>query len=444
MTRVLIIDDENDICFLVSEILSDESFSCQTANNSNEAISKFNKFQPELIILDVWLGNSELDGLELLLKFKELNPLLPVIIISGHGNVDMAVNAIKNGAYDFLEKPFNSDKLIITSNRAIESAKLIKENNKLMSIASPSIPLIGKSNFINNLNKNLKKISESNSRVLISGPRGVGKKLLSHAIHQHSVYSKIFCNIIDIKNSLDDELDNFFTESENNINKNIFVQSNNNTLIIENIDSLNINYQKKFLFLLENKDFFNKNNIDINQKIISISSKNILNEISKGNFLQSLYERLSVINIQVPPINQRRNDIMPISEFYLNFHKKDKNRNLSFSPQAQSKLELYEWPGNISQIINYVERTIILNHNLNINTSFEIENIPLDMGSFKKDNDNTDKYELSLKEARYKFEKDYLLSQIKRFNGNMKNISEFTGMERTALYRKLKSLNIDI
>ena len=444
MTRVLIIDDENDICFLVSEILSDESFSCQTANNSNEAISKFHKFHPELIILDVWLGNSELDGLELLLKFKELNPLLPVIIISGHGNVNMAVNAIKNGAYDFLEKPFNSDKLIITSNRAIESAKLIKENNKLMTIASPNIPLIGKSNFINYLNKNLFKIAESNSRVLISGPIGAGKKLLSHIIHQNSDYSKIFCNIIDVKNSSDDELDNFFTESEEKINKNIFVQSNNNTLIIENIDSLNINYQKKFLFFLENKDFFTKNNIYLNQKIISTTSKNILNEISKGNFLQSLYERLSVINIEVPPINQRRSDIIPISEFYLNFHNNDKKRQLSFSSQAQSKLELYDWPGNISQIINYIEKTIILNNSLKINTSLEIENIPLDMGASNKDNDNADKYELSLKEARNKFEKDYLLSQIKRFNGNIIKISEFTGMERTALYRKFKSLNIEI
>ena len=155
MSKVLIIDDESDICFLISEILNDESFICETANNSTDALDKYNKINPDLIILDVWLGNSELDGIELLLKFKSLNSLVPIVIISGHGTVDMAVNAIKNGAYDFIEKPFNSDKLIVTSKRAIESAKLLKENNKLKLIVNENIPLVGNSNFIDQLNKDI-------------------------------------------------------------------------------------------------------------------------------------------------------------------------------------------------------------------------------------------------------------------------------------------------
>ena len=296
MSRVLIIDDENDICFLISEVLNDESFVCDSANNSTQALKKFYKFNPDLIILDVWLDNSELDGIELLSKFKDLNPLVPIIVISGHGTVDMAVNAIKKGAYDFIEKPFNSDKLIITSKRAIESATLLKENNKLKSMVSLNTPLIGNSNFINQLKKNINKIAQSNSRILITGNSGTGKKLVAQTIHQNSIFSDSLCTIIDIKNTSDKELGIFFSDLSEEINDNIIVQSNNTTLILDNIDFLNINYQKKLLFFLENKNFFIKNKINLKQKITAISSKSIEDEILKGNFLKILYDRLSVIN----------------------------------------------------------------------------------------------------------------------------------------------------
>ena len=443
MSRVLIVDDENDICFLISEILNDESFLCDTANDSTQALKKFNKFNPDLIILDVWLGNSEFDGIELLAKFKDLNPLVPIIVISGHGTVDMAVNAIKNGAYDFIEKPFNSDKLTVTSKRAIESATLLKENNKLRSMVSLNTPLIGKSNFINQLKKNLNKIAQSNSRILITGDSGTGKKLIAQSIHQNSIFSDSLCTIIDIKNTSEKEMEIFFSDLIKNINDNIIVQSNNTTLILDNIDFLNINYQKKLLFFLENNEFFIKNKINLRQKITAISSKKIEDEIIKGNFLQILYDRLSVIKLEIPPINSRREDIVPICEHYLNYYRKNKKYNFTFSKSAKIKLELYDWPGNISQIINYAEKTIILNQNLNNDDDYEIENLPLDMGEYKKVEKNENNYELSLKEARNNFEKDYLLSQIKRFNGNIKKISEFTGMERTALYRKFKSLKIE-
>ena len=443
MPRVLIIDDENDICFLISEILSDESFVCTSAINSTEGLKKFTEFKPDLIILDVWLSNSEFDGIELLLKFKDLNPMVPVIIISGHGNVDMAVNAIKNGAYDFIEKPFNSDKLTVTSKRAIESANLLKENNKLKSMFSPNIQLIGESNFIRQLNKNLKKIAQSNSRVFIEGNPGTGKKLISQIIHQNSIYSKSLCTIIDVKNTSEKELNLLFSDLNEDINNNIITQSNNTTLILENIFFLNINHQKNLLFFLENDYFFTNQKINIEQKIISLSKKNIESEINKGNFLQTLYNRLSLIKLKIPSINTRRDDIIPICQYYLKYYNKDKDINFSFSKNAISKLEIYNWPGNISQIINYVEKTIILNQNSNNQNNFEIDNLPLDMGELSNIGKNENNYELSLKEARNNFEKDYLLSQIKRFNGNIKKISDFTGMERTALYRKFKSLNIE-
>ena len=444
MSKVLIIDDETDICFLISEILYDEEFITETANNSNHALSKYDQFKPDLIILDVWLGNSELDGIELLSKFKDLNPLIPIIIISGHGNVDMAVNAIKIGAYDFIEKPFNSEKLIVTCKRAIESALLIRENNRLKSIMNSSIVLVGKSNFINELKKNINKISESNSRIFITGPIGSGKKLTAQLIHQSSIFGKNLCFIIDFKNISENEIENIFSDLSKDLNENLLVQSNNTTLILNNIDLLTIYFQKKLLFFLENNQFYSKNNIFIKQKIISITSKDIKKEISQGNFLQSLYNRLAVIYLEIPSINSRREDIIPICEYYLNYYNKNKKFNFTFSDTAKAKLQLYDWPGNVSQIINYAEKTIILNHNLNDNSHFEIDNLPLEMGNYNIKNKIENKFELSLKEARNKFEKDYLISQIKRFNGNIKKISDFTGMERTALYRKFKSLNINL
>ena len=292
MTRTLIIDDENDICFLISEILNDENFTCETANDSNKALDIFNTFNPELIILDVWLGKSELDGIQLLKKFKDLNPFIPIIIISGHGTVDMAVNAIKNGAYDFIEKPFNSDKIIVTSKRAIESAKLIKENNKLKSMMKPNTPLIGDSVFVNQLKKDLNKIAASNSRVFLSGPYGSGKKLISQLIHEKSIYSQSFCTIIDFKISSEEKMKVLFSELENELSENILIQSNNTTLILDNIDSLNINYQKKLLFFLENNNFFKKNKFDIKQKIISLSNKDMKEEIQKAFCISSFISLL--------------------------------------------------------------------------------------------------------------------------------------------------------
>ena len=441
-SKVLIIDDEKDICFLISEILLDEKFITDFAYNSKEALSKFISYQPDLVILDVWLGNGDLDGIELLKKFKELDSSIPIIIISGHGTVDMAVNAIKNGAYDFLEKPFNSEKIIILSKRALESAKLINENKYLKKIANPLIPLVGSSNFIMNLNKNLDKISKSKSRVMITGPQGSGKRLIAQSINKHSIYSDLLANFIDFKNLENYEISNFFPKEKSKINENLLVKSNNRTLILDNIDYLPISFQKNLLTYLENDNFFSEQKINLNIKIISISSIDIQNEISKGNFMKSLFDRLNVISIFAPPISERRDDIIPISNYYLNYFNKNIKNNFSLSKNSINKLETYEWPGNIRQLINYIEKTIILNQDLNSDTNFQLDNLPIDMGELKNDNNHQISLSLSLKDAKFNFEKEYLLSQIKRFNGNMIKISEFTGMERSALYRKLKSLNI--
>ena len=443
MHKVLIIDDEKDICFLISEILKDEDYITTSALNSDDAIKKFSENKPDLIILDVWLSNSKLDGIELLQEFKTLDNKIPVIIISGHGTVDLAVKSIKNGAYDFLEKPFNSDKLIILSKRAIESSQLISENKDLKNIVVPNIPLVGNSSYNKKISKKIKEQANSKSRLLLSGAFGTGKKHLANLIHQESVFKDKLPMSIDFKKLTNDSLDKLFTDNEKNLNENIFLRSNNNTLILLNIDNLPINYQKKILFFLENENFFKNLNIKLNIKIISLSEKNLKDEIEKGNFLQSLYDRISIECITTIPLSQRRDDVLPILDYYLNNIGGD-SKSFKFSKSALTKLQMYDWPGNVSQLINYVEKSLILNQDNDIGDELEVDDLALQMGDHPDNIDIKQSLDLSLKEARFEFEKEYLLSQIKRFNGNISKVSDFTGMERTALYRKLKSLDIKI
>jgi two-component system nitrogen regulation response regulator NtrX len=442
--KVLIIDDEKDICYLISEILKDEEFITESVLNSSEAIGKLETFRPDLIILDVWLGpKSELDGIELLIKIMKINPFIPVIVITGHGTVDMAVSAIKNGAYDFIEKPFNSEKITILSKRAIESAKLANENKLLKKIAHPNTPLIGNSSFIINVKKDLEGLSKSKSRILITGSRGSGKKLIAQIIHNNLFGSEKLVKIIDFKNLSDSELSEMLDENQDKTtNKNIFINSNDGTLVFDNIDSLPIFFQKKILYYLENEDFLNKSNIKWNIKIISISAKNIDYEVQQGNFLKGLFNRLNVIRIKVPPINERREDIIPICNYYLDYFNKNKKYNFSLSKKSSNQLEVYDWPGNVHQIINYIEKTIITFQDLNSESDYMLDDLSDDMSEIEDNSSITTHFGLSLKVARQNFEREYLLSQIKRFNGNIIKISEFTGMERTALYRKFKSLNI--
>ena len=443
MHKVLIIDDERDICFLISEILKDEKYITSSAYNSDEAISKFETIKPDLIILDVWLSNSKLDGIELLKEFKLKDNKIPIIIISGHGTVDLAVKSIKNGAYDFLEKPFNSDKLIILTKRAIESSLLINENKDLKEILVQKIPLIGDSAYIKKLNKTIADQSLTNSRLLIQGNFGTGKKHIANLIHQRSDFKDKLPVSIDFKKLSNEALEKLFVDTQNNINENLLVRSNNNTLILLNIDTLPINLQKKFLFFLENKEIFNNLKLSLKQKIICISEKDLNEEIEKGNFIKRLFDRISTDKIDIKNLSERREDILPILNFYLN-HMSGNTYNFKFSKSALTKLQLYDWPGNISQLINYVEKSLILNQDNKSTNELEVDDLALQMGDESKVASSNQSLDLSLKEARLEFEKDYLLSQIKRFDGNMTKISNFTGMERTALYRKIKSLNIKI
>ena len=443
MYKVLIIDDEKDICFLISEILKDEKYTTYTAQNSDEAIENFNKNKPDLVILDVWLSNSKLDGIEILKEFKNINKNIPVIIISGHGTVDLAVSAIKNGAYDFLEKPFNSDKLIILSNRAIENSRLKNENKNLKELITPNVSLIGESNFINITKKNIINFSKSNSRLLIEGQFGVGKSLIANQIHQNSKYKEKIPLKIDFASLNESNLEDLFSEDLKNLSDNLFVRSNENTLILSNVDQIPLKFQKQLLFFIENPEFFKSSNIELDHKIITISEKKLDEEVENGNVLIRLYERLKVDHLKCPSLSNRIPDIQPILNYYVSKFN-TRNVNLSFSKSAISKLEMFNWPGNIAQLVNYVEKTVILNQSATKDLILDVDSLALDMGDYNNDAISSNNYDLSLREARIEFEKEYLISQIKRFSGNITKVSEFTGMERTALYRKLKSLNISV
>lgn len=443
MYKVLIIDDEKDICFLISEILKDEKYLTYSALNSDEAINQFNKYNPDLVILDVWLSNSKLDGIEILKAFKKINSNVPVIIISGHGTVDLAVSSIKNGAYDFIEKPFNSDKLLILAKRAIESSKLLNENKNLKELVTPDIDLIGNSNFIKNTKKSLEVFSKSNSRLLIEGPFGVGKKLIANQIHKRSKYSNKIPLYIDFATLNESNLEVLFSTDIKNLNDNLFIRSNLNTLILSNIDLIPLQFQKQFLFFIENSDFFKSANINLELKMITISDKKLEDEIANGNFLSRLYDRLKVDHLVCPSLSNRVPDIMPILNYYISKFN-SRSIDLSFSKSAISKLEMFNWPGNVAQLVNYVEKTVILNQTSANDLVLDVDNLALEMGDYSKDQTSTNNHDLSLKEARMEFEKEYLVSQIRRFSGNISKVSEFTGMERTALYRKLKSLNISV
>ena len=443
MHKVLIIDDEKDICFLISEILKDEKYLTISALNSDEAIKKFSENKPDLIILDVWLSNSKLDGIELLKEFKSLDNKIPIIIISGHGTVDLAVKSIKNGAYDFLEKPFNSDKLIILARRAIESSQLINENKDLKDLVVPNKPLVGNSQFIKKLSKIINEQATSNSRLYISGEFGTGKKHLANFIHQKSQFKDKLPVAIDFRKLTNEALDKLFLDTKENLNENLFVRSNNNTLILLNIEYLPLHYQKKLIFFLENKNFFENHDIKLNLKIISISEKKLNLEIDKGNFLKRLLDRISTVSIKTIPLSQRRDDILPILNHYLS-EISGSGDNFKFSKSALTKLQTYDWPGNVSQLINYVEKSLILNQDNNHSNELEVDDLALQMGDDSSSISSNQSLDLSLKEARFEFEKEYLISQINRFNGNISKVSDFTGMERTALYRKIKSLDIKI
>ncbi len=450
---ILIIDDEADIRELTTDILSEEGFDCVAVSDSLSAFEAINKKMPSVVLLDIWLQGSEMDGLGILEILKQRYVNLPVIMISGHGNVETAVNSIKIGAYDYLEKPFSSEKLVITVKHAYETLKLKKENSDLRKKIVSKLEFIGNSEKISSLKLVIDKIAPTMGRVLISGECGVGKELVARIIHKKSKRnSNPFVTINASLLSDENVSSELFGESKNGAGSKysfgVFELAKKGTLFIDEVSEIPIPIQKKILKFLKQQtsdDLAQKEKLDV--RIISSTSKDLVQEVKNGNFLQELYYRLNVIGIEVPPLRSRVGDIPLLCEHFLKYFEK----NLGFvkktiAADAISAMQEYHWPGNIRQLRNTIEWLLIMNAK---STSSAIRASALPHDIVSKDGNNVHKTEINLdmlslplREAREIFERKYLIAQMARFNQNISKASSFVGMERSALHRKLKSLGL--
>ena len=447
MGDILIVDDEKDIRELVSDILIDEGYTTQLAANSEDTFKSIEKSKPKLIILDIWLKESKLDGIDILKHVKLNNPDIPVVIISGHGNIEIAVAAIKQGAYDFIEKPFNIDQLTVVIARAMETSRLRIENAAFKIKEIPSFELIGNSSVFKNFNQQLDKVSSGNSRIMLTGPSGSGKEVAARYIHKNSPrkdFAFVTVNSASMSSERMEEL-LFGSESNGNIQLGLLEQANGGVLYLDEVGDMPIGTQSKILRVLVDQQFMrigSKTNTSVDFRVISSSSKNLVQEIQNKNFREDLYHRLNVIPISVPSLEDRIEDIPYISNFFIDeLSEKQGLPKRKLSQKAVVHLQSRNWPGNIRQLRNVLERSLILG-----SQSGEISISELETKEIIK-NDNSVEMDgnmlgLPLREARELFEKDYLIAQINRFGGNISKTSQFVGMERSALHRKLKTLNV--
>ena len=439
MTEVLIIDDEIDISESISAILQDEGLKCTTVSNSIDAIDSINKVAYELIILDVWLNEEDYDGIKLLKLIKKDYPKIPVIIISGHGNIDMAVEAIKEGAYEFVEKPFKSERLILSVSRALE-VKLMKEENKeLKEINFNKDVFIGSSIGAVKIREIVKKIAPTTSRVLITGDSGTGKDLIAKEIHNNSLFKEgpfivVNASLLEPK-GIENEL--FGIENDGLIkHTGLFEKANKGTLFIDEVGEMPIQTQIKILRILTDQSFTRiggEKEVKIETRIIASSTKNLLLAIENNTFRKDLYHRLNVVELNLPKLADRVEDIDELILYFISkLSKKTKTEINEVLINIKKKFLHYDWPGNIRELKNVVERELIIGEKEGFSDNDEL------YGDF----DEKNVISMPLKNAREAFERNYLLSQIKRFNGNISKTATFIGMERSALHRKLKQLKI--
>jgi two-component system nitrogen regulation response regulator NtrX len=447
--NILIVDDEKDIRQLISDILKDEGYSTKLAANSTECINEINSSPPDLLILDIWLKDSHMDGIDILKVSQRDNPEIPVVIISGHGNIEIAVAAIKQGAYDFIEKPFNTDQLLVVINRAMEVSKLRRENSALKIQDITRSEMVGKSTAFKNLKNNLDKVTKSNGRVLLTGPPGSGKEVAARYIHANSNRNNfpfITINCASIESNRMEEVLFGSQYKGSEVEPGLLEMAHGGMVYFDEVADMPIGTQSKILRVLVEQQFIRLGGSDIvrvDLRVISSTTKNLKALITEGKFREELYHRLNVVPIEVPSLEDRRDDIPELSLLFLQeLHSQQGLSARKLSEDSLAFLQSMEWPGNVRQLKNHIERILILGPNddfisvneLNeLDPSFEDENIETVINNIVT---------LPLREARELFERDYLLTQINRFGGNISRTASFVGMERSALHRKLKSLNI--
>lgn len=450
MSDILIVDDERDIRELVSEILRDEGYGTRLAANSDEAMAAVAAEVPALMVLDLWLKDSQMDGIGILMAVKREYPEIPVVIISGHGNIEIAVAAIKKGAYDFIEKPFNIDQLLVVIGRAMETSRLRRENVQLRRRDGGPVEMIGASTAFKLLKAQLGKVTRSNGRVLLTGPSGSGKEVAARYIHAQSNRSggpfvTVACASIE-----PDKMESVLFGQEvaaQGVVPGLLEQAHGGILYLDEVADMPPGTQSKILRVLVDQAFVRvggSERVKVDLRVISSTTRDLRAEIAAGQFRQELYDRLNVVPIAVPGLTERREDIPALAEHFIElFHQTQSLPRRVLGPDAEAQLQAMNWPGNIRQLRNVIERALILGEgagpiearDLQADTSPDTEEgrVVLSGGLAT----------LPLREARELFEREYLLTQINRFGGNISRTASFVGMERSALHRKLKSLGVN-
>ena len=450
MSDILIVDDERDIRELISEILIDEGYTTRLAGTSEDAMGEITSQPPGLLILDIWLKDSDMDGIDILKKVKSDYPEVPVVIISGHGNIEIAVAAIKQGAYDFIEKPFNIDQLLVVIRRAMETSRLRRENITLRKKDAPVSDLIGSSAGFRALVSQLDKVAKSNSRIMLRGGSGVGKETAARYIHAQSdraagPFVVVGCATIE-PDRMEEVL--FGRESgDQNWAQGLLEQAHGGVIYFDEVADMPLVTQSKILRVLVDQKFQRvggNDQIKVDLRVLSSTSCDLEVEIAERRFREELYHRLNVVPVEVPTLEERREDIPELVEHFVEHFNQTQGLNMrKLSDDAATLLQTLPWPGNIRQLKNVIERILILSDGTG---PISADEIPTDKQKSAGTNDgggmSANWATLPLREAREAFEREYLITQINRFGGNISKTANFVGMERSALHRKLKSLGV--
>ncbi|NVK17977.1 MAG: sigma-54-dependent Fis family transcriptional regulator [Methylocystaceae bacterium] len=449
---ILIVDDEADIRMLTAGILEDEGYETREAAGDIQAIETVRTRRPSLVLLDIWLQGSKLDGLGILKALKKDHPDLPVVMMSGHGTIETAVKALHDGAYDFIEKPFKTDRLLMAVNRALETADLRRENAELRTRGAVENQLIGSSQRINQLRQAIDKVASSNSRVLINGPAGSGKEVCARHLHSQSRRARgpfIVLNCATMEASkVESEL--FGVEANGGPGKvGFFEQAHNGTLLLDEVADMPQETQGKIVRVLQEQRFLRTGGstaVEVDVRVMATSSKDLNQEMSEGRFREDLFYRLSVVPLDLPGLNSHREDIPELANYFMQKTAHSLGHApRTFSDDAIAAMQAYEWPGNVRELRNVVERVLIMAPGT-ADQPIKADMLPREITSNGGENLKWDQTSeimgLPLRDAREIFEREYLNVQINRFGGNISKTASFVGMERSALHRKLKSLSL--
>jgi two-component system nitrogen regulation response regulator NtrX len=449
--EVLVVDDEADIRELVSGVLEDEGYTVRTAADSTATLEAIEERRPSMVLLDVWLQGSRLDGLQLLQEVKRRDPTIPVLMISGHGNLDTAVAAVREGAIDFIEKPFEAERLIYLVDRATETERLRRENETLRRQVGQEDQLHGSSVAINTVRATLKRVAPTGSRVLISGPPGVGKEIAARMIHQWSPRAKapfiVLSAAMMSPERVEEEL--FGSEADGVMRPGLLEHAHGGTLFLDEIADMPLTTQAKILRVLTDQSYHRiggQRAVKVDVRVLSATSRNLQDEIAAGRFREDLFYRLNVVPVKLPALRERREDIPElVSHFLARYAMERRVQPPRISEEAVAALQAHEWPGNVRQLRNIIERTLILAPGDRV-SCIEVDLLPAEIldnqGAVSGGNNAMAIMGSPLREARESFEREYLRIQIRRFSGNISRTASFIGMERSALHRKLKALGI--